>query len=271
VKAGDLGERGARLILSAMRTVPFAFGLVAAILVSATALAGDSKTIHPVVVELFTSQGCNDCPPADRLLADIAQRRDVIAITYPITYWDMLGWKDTLATEANTERQRAYARAMNHSGIYTPQMIVDGTEDVIGSRRDKVLAAIARRAAAPEKPYSIPIAIAASEDRIEIAIAGSPRRDRVDARVWVLQIRARARVDVEEGENAGKTLFYANVVRRIKEVGFWNGGPLTIDLPYGVRDDGRDGVVVLLQSKGHGAIIGAAMVLSRDRVPADED
>jgi hypothetical protein len=254
-----------------MRTLSLVLGLAAVIFASASAPAGENKTIHPVVVELFTSQGCNDCPPADRILAEIAQRRDVIALTLPITYWDMLGWKDTFATEQNTERQRAYARAMKHSGIYTPQMIVDGTEDVIGSRRDKVLAAIARRAAAPEKPYSIPIAIAATDDRIEIAIAGSPRRDRVDARVWVLHIRGQARVEVEDGENAGKTLFYANVVRRIKEVGFWNGGPLTIDLPYGVREDDRDGLVVLLQSKGHGPIIGAAMIRSRDRVPPDDD
>jgi hypothetical protein len=254
-----------------MRCASFAFGLVAAILVSAPALAGDNKTIHPVVVELYTSQGCNDCPPADRILAEIAQRRDVIALTFPITYWDMLGWKDTFATEANTERQRAYAKAMNHSGIYTPQVIVDGVEDVIGSRRDKVLAAIARRAAANVKAYNIPIAIAASDERIEIAIAGVPRHERVDARVWVMQTRSRARVNVEDGENQGKTLFYANIVRRIKEVGFWNGGPLTIDLPYPVRADDHDGLVVLLQSKRYGAIIGAAMVQSRDRVDADEE
>jgi hypothetical protein len=254
-----------------MRALLSVFAVLAVLAVSASAPAGETKTMHPVVVELFTSQGCNDCPPADRILAEISQRRDVIALTLPITYWNMLGWKDTFATEANTERQRAYARAMHHSGIYTPQMIVDGVEDVIGSRRDKVIAAIARRAVAPEKALSIPIAIAVADERIEIAIAGNPRRERVDARVWVMQTRSRARVSVEGGENEGKTLFYVNVVRRLKEVGYWNGGPLTIEWPYSLREDDHDGLVVLLQAKGHRGIIGAAMVQSRDRVDADEE
>lgn len=257
-----------------MRIVSVAFGLAASVLVALSlpaAAGGSDKTIHPVVVELFTSQGCSDCPPADRVLAEIAQRRNVIALTFPITYWDMLGWRDSFATEANTERQRAYARAMNHSGIYTPQMIIDGTEDVIGSRRERVLAVIAQRAAIDEATYNIPIAIVPTRNRIEVAIAGSARREPVDARVWVMRTRSQARVDIDDGENRGKTLFYANIVRRIKEVGFWNGGPLTIDLPFGLRDGQHDGIVVILQSKGHGAIIGAAMVTSPDRIDADDE
>jgi hypothetical protein len=101
---------------------------------------------RPVVVELFTSQGCSSCPPADELLGRLSARRDVLAISLPITYWDMLGWKDTLASEANTRRQKAYARSMGHGGIYTPQIIVDGVTDVVGSRDSEVEAAIARRA-----------------------------------------------------------------------------------------------------------------------------
>ena len=93
---------------------------------------------RPVVVELFTSQGCSDCPAADRILTELAKRTDVIALSLPITYWDMLGWKDTFATEANTQRQKSYARAMIHSGIYTPQMIIDGRFDVVGNQRDQV-------------------------------------------------------------------------------------------------------------------------------------
>jgi len=264
-------------MVMAMRTVsfapgPIAFGLVAAILVSAHALAGDNdKTIHPVVVELFTSQGCNDCPPADRLLTEIAQHRNVIALSLPITYWDMLGWKDTFATEANTQRQKAYAHAMNHSGIYTPQMIVDGIQDVVGSQRDKVLAAIDSRGEADEAGANVPIAIATSDERIEIAIAGSAAQARGDVRVWLMQTRSQARVDVEDGENRGRTLSYVNLVRRIKEVGHWNGGPMIIDLPIALREDDRDGLVVILQSKGYGQIIGAAMVQSPDRVSAEEE
>lgn len=259
-------------MVSAMRTASLALGLAAVIFASASALAGDSdKTIHPVVVELFTSQGCSDCPPADRLLAEIAQHRDVIALTLPITYWDMLGWKDTFATDANTQRQKAYARMMNHSGIYTPQMIVDGIQDVVGNQRDKVFAAIAQRGGVDEKSDNVPIAIATSDDRIEIAIAGSPGRARGDVRVWLMQTRSQARVDVDEGENRGRTLFYVNLVRRIKEVGRWNGGPMIIDLPLALREDDRDGLVVILQSRAYGPIIGAAMVQSPDRADVDEE
>ncbi|MEI9991075.1 MAG: DUF1223 domain-containing protein [Rhizomicrobium sp.] len=102
---------------------------------------------RPVVVELYTSQGCSSCPPADVLLGRLAQRPGVIAISLPITYWDMLGWKDTLASEANTRRQKAYAAAMGHGGVYTPQIIVDGVTDVVGSRAGAVEAAIAERRA----------------------------------------------------------------------------------------------------------------------------
>ncbi len=266
-----MGIRLSGLIVVPMRT-RFVLSLVATFVACAPALAADSdKTIHPVVVELFTSQGCSDCPPADRLLAEIAQKRDVIALTLPVTYWDMLGWKDTFATDTNTQRQKAYARMMNHSGIYTPQMILDGATDVVGSQRNKVLAAIAQREQANEATTDIPIAIAASEQKVQIAIAGNPRAQQGNVRIWVLQTRSQARVDVEEGENGGRTLTFVNLVRQIKDAGQWNGGPKIIDLPIVLREDDRDGIVVILQNRDYGAIIGAAMLQSSDRVdPEDE-
>lgn len=127
---------------SLRRIVVFAF---AAVLGAGAAHAGGA--LRPVVVELYTSQGCSSCPPADILLGRLAQRPGVIAISLPITYWDMLGWKDTLASEANTRRQKAYAAAMGHGGVYTPQIIVDGVSDVVGSRVGAVEAAIAERRA----------------------------------------------------------------------------------------------------------------------------
>ncbi|MEJ0026962.1 MAG: DUF1223 domain-containing protein [Rhizomicrobium sp.] len=125
---------------SPRRIVAFAF---AVLLCAGAAQAGP----RPIVVELYTSQGCSSCPPADVLLGRLAQRPGVIAISLPITYWDMLGWKDTLASEANTRRQKAYAAAMGHGGVYTPQIIVDGVIDVVGSRAGAVEAAIADRRA----------------------------------------------------------------------------------------------------------------------------
>ncbi len=250
----------------------FVLSLVTAFVASAPALAGDSdKTIRPVVVELFTSQGCADCPPADRVLAEIAPKRDVIALTLPVTYWDMLGWKDTFATATNTERQKAYARIMNHSGIYTPQIILDGVSDVVGSQRAKVVAAIAQREKANEGGADVPIAIAASEQKIQIAIAGNPRVRQGNVRIWVMLTRSQARVDIEEGENGGKTLTYVNLVRSIKDAGLWNGGPKIIDLPIALRSGDRDGIVVILQSQNYGAIVGAAMLQSPDRVSPEDD
>src|ERR1700686_693384 len=111
--------------------------ILAPIFAAALLVAGNSSMAGPKrqgVLELFTSQGCSSCPPADALLGRLADRKDVLALSLPVTYWDMLGWKDTLASEANTRRQKAYAEAMGRGGIYTPQMIVDGVSDVVGSR-----------------------------------------------------------------------------------------------------------------------------------------
>ena len=130
-----------------MRTRMFMAGLgfALALLFAGSANAGQPQASHPVVIELFTSQGCSDCPAADRIVAELAKRKDVLALSLPITYWDMLGWKDTFATEANTYRQKSYAKTMNRSGIYTPQIIVDGKIDVVGNQRDRVMSAIANR------------------------------------------------------------------------------------------------------------------------------
>ena len=136
--------------------------LVAGAVSLAPAEAGGVR--RPVVVELFTSQGCSSCPPADELLGRLADRRGVLAISLPITYWDMLGWKDTLATSANTHRQKAYAAAMGHGGVYTPQMIVDGVTDVVGSREGDVEAAIAKRQAEIEVSQARREALAAAHE-----------------------------------------------------------------------------------------------------------
>jgi hypothetical protein len=129
---------------------------------AASASAGEVR--RPVVVELFTSQGCSSCPPADELLGRLAERRGVLAISLPITYWDMLGWKDTLASSANTHRQKAYAAAMGHGAVYTPQIIVDGVNDVVGSREGDVEAAIAKRQAEIEVSQARREAIAAAHE-----------------------------------------------------------------------------------------------------------
>src|SRR5258705_224308 len=164
-----------------MRVRSVSLGALFAVAVITGAWAGQHAQ-RPVVVELFTSQGCSDCPAADRLVTELAKRKDVIALSLPIPYWDMLGWKDTYATDANTQRQKSYDRAMNRSGIYTPQMIIDGRLDVVGNQRDRVLAALMSRAG---EDADVPLVICTASGREEIAIPASKSKSKTLASIWV--------------------------------------------------------------------------------------
>jgi hypothetical protein len=229
-----------------------------AAVLSVAALPADAGPRRPVVVELFTSQGCSSCPPADAFLSQLAERKDVLAMSLPVTYWDMLGWKDTLASEGNTRRQKAYAAAMGRGGIYTPQMIVDGVTDVVGSREAQVEAAIAARAG---DMHAVPITVLATGDTLHITIGAASERQRVEATVWLFHILTRASVDVMAGENQGRNLVYRNVVRDVRPVGLWKGLALSLDLPRSDQISApHDAVAVLLQEGGYGRILGAAFL-----------
>jgi hypothetical protein len=218
-----------------------------------------APTTQAVVVELFTSQGCSDCPPADALLGELAKRKGVIALTLPVTYWDMLGWKDTFASEANTVRQKAYAKALGRSGVYTPQIIVNGVADIVGGRRDQVIAAIA---AHEHDSPAIPITVKTSPQLVQIAVAaGRTEAKDPDCTIWVMHTLNHADVHVGEGENKGRALAYTNIVRDLKAIGLWKGDAVTFTLPRGALTSvPHDGFVVLLQRDDHGQVIGAAMV-----------
>ena len=235
--------------LHVILTVALATGQFA---VADAAMAGAKR---PVVVELFTSQGCNSCPPADALLARLADRKDVIALSLPITYWDMLGWKDTLASENNTRRQKAYAQVMGHGGVYTPQMIIDGVNDLVGSRDAAVEGAIEARAA---DLRSVPVALTVSPRELHVSVgAGQEHGD--DATIWMFQILSKATVSIHAGENDGRSITYRDVVRDVKAIGVWKGQPVSLDLP---REDSmsepHDAVAVVVQQNGYGRIVGAA-------------
>jgi hypothetical protein len=171
--------------------------LGAAALFATPALAGGG--VRPVVVELYTSQGCNSCPPADALLGKLAQRPDVIALSLPITYWDMLGWKDTLASDVYTRRQKSYAAAMGHGGVYTPQIIVDGVMDVVGSRGASVDLAIAQRQATLAVATAVAMARAESVRAVadatraaELASRGDNAGERAAVRAAAAAARAQS-------------------------------------------------------------------------------
>ena len=257
------------------------------------ALAGG----RPVVVELYTSQGCNTCPPADAFLGKLAQRSDVIALSLPITYWDMLGWKDTLANDANTRRQKAYAEAMGHGGVYTPQIVVDGVQDVVGSRVALVESAIeARRqsfdgnialadarkaeaasgarmvalsnatveaAPAPSQAHGtdpvIPVSVTENHQELRIRVGAMDGAH--NATVWMFHIRSAVNVAIKAGENEGHTITYHNVVGDLRAVGVWKGEALSLTLPrMAMAGLPHDGVAVIVQQGGYGHVIGAAYI-----------
>lgn len=211
-----------------------------------------------VVLELYTSQGCSSCPPADALVERLADRPDVLALSFPVTYWDMLGWKDTLASEGNTRRQKAYAAAMGHGGVYTPELIVDGVTDVVGSREPQVEGAIsARRADLRE----VPITLSLSPNALHIAIGALPEKNVDDATVWLLHVLNRASVRIGAGENNGRKLDYRDVVREVRAVALWKGQPLSLDIPRADQNMPEyDSVAVLVQEGTYGRIIGARMI-----------
>jgi len=257
-----LGSAGAFAYLLGMSFRFLASTFAAIVIAAPIAVAGSPPEAGgtPVVVELFTSQGCSDCPPADAFLGELAKRKDVIALTLPVTYWDMMGWKDTFASEANTVRQKAYAKQMGRSGVYTPQIVVNGVADVVGGRRDQVIAAIA--AHAKDRP-NIPIRVNVSPKVVQIAIGSERDADDKDSdcTIWVMHTLNHAEVKVGEGENKGRTLAYTNIVRNLKAVGLWKGEAVTLKLPRKALSGGpHDGLVVLLQRDRYGQIVGATMV-----------
>jgi hypothetical protein len=232
----------------------------ALILCGISAMAGPAK--RPVVVELYTSQGCASCVPADALLARLTKRADVVPMSLSVTYWDMLGWKDTLASETNTRRQKSYAAVMGHGAVYTPQIIVDGVSDVVGSREQAVEAAIDAHVR-DDDLESVPVSLDETKQSLHIAIGGTTDRNmKTPATVWMFHLRGQATVAIGGGENDGRTMTYHNVVGDLKAVGQWKGEPLAIDLPRSAMEGlSHDSLVVVVQGGGgYGKVIGAAML-----------
>jgi hypothetical protein len=220
------------------------------------ASAGAAQS-RPAVIELFTSQGCSSCPTADAFMEELAAMPDVLSLSYNVDYWDYLGWRDTLATAANSQRQYDYAKARGDMDVYTPQIICDGQSHYVGSNKTAILAAIDRVRAA--KPLNwVPMAIERHGDEFMIT-AGTAQAARPNGTIWLMSVMPRVSVEVERGENAGQKLTYYNVVRNITPGGMWHGEPLALNLPVkGVFKDCCTACVALLQSGSVGPIMGAA-------------
>ncbi len=202
----------------------------------------------PVVVELFTSQGCSSCPPADAFLTDLAhQAKNVLPLAFHVTYWDSLGWKDPYSLDAATARQRHYARTLGQDGVYTPEMVVDGVTGFVGSNRAEGLEAIAR--AERGHPAGVPVGV--SRDGQSLVVSAGTGLGK--ARLLLVGFDPSHETHIGRGENRDRTLMESNIVRSLISVGAWTGEAISLRVP----PPAGESFAVLLQAED-GRIIGAA-------------
>ena len=218
------------------------------------------------VVELFTSQGCSSCPPADKIIGELARDPNVIALSMPIEYWDYLGWKDTLADSRFSARQKAYSQMRGDRDVYTPQVIVNGSANVIGSDRSAIDSAIQNTQKAAGV-MSVPVTMTLSGKQINVSVAASKAATVVHGEVWICSVSKAVPISIGRGENRGREVTYYNVVRNVLKVGDWNGssGSWTIPLEN-ISRDGVDAAVVFVQDGNRdkpGPMLGAAYTALR--------
>ena len=207
----------------------------------------------PVVVELYTSQGCSSCPPADEFLGKLAKRDDVIALSLHVDYWDYIGWKDIFADPQYTNRQQAYARAAGKRMVYTPQMVVAGQDLVVGTKPGEVGRLIKAYNAAPAK-----VGISIERDGDQVRITAEPLAKGLGEMViQMVRFKEGQSVRIKRGENAGRNLAYYNVVTQLSVLKTWNG---TSALTFAAKIAGNDECVIIVQAANHGSILAAARV-----------
>ena len=214
------------------------------------------------VVELFTSQGCSSCPPADRIIGELARDPSVIALSMPIDYWDYLGWKDTLADSRFTARQKAYSQMRGDREVYTPQVIVNGSAHVIGSDRASIESAIGNTKKA-DGVMSVPVTMTQAGKQITVSVAASSEgAAAAHGEVWICSVSKAVPISIGRGENSGREITYHNVVRNLLKVGDWNGSADSWTVPLeNISREGVDAAVVFVQDGSRdrpGPMLGAA-------------
>ncbi|WP_085902347.1 DUF1223 domain-containing protein [Kiloniella majae] len=219
-------------------------------------VAGLSETA-PVVIELFTSQGCSSCPPADALLSELADQPGIIALSYHVDYWDYIGWKDPFSSPEATQRQRDYGSSLSLRYVYTPQLVIDGRRELVGSRRGDVLLGI-EEAAKAGKAVSLSIAgNTLSEPTVsfgkELPLEGS-------ATLWVAVFDEQHETEIQRGENKGLFMVNKHVVRGFERAAEWNGTDASVSFNFASLGlSPKDGYALLLQDGIGGAILGAVL------------
>jgi len=209
------------------------------------------------VVELFTSQGCSSCPPADAIVADLARRRpDLLPLTFHVTYWNNLGWQDPFSFDAATERQRRYVALSVSPEVYTPAMVVDGRHDVVGS--DSAAVAATLRQAEADAKVTAPVDLARAGKALSVTVGAGQGK----GQIILIGYDHAHQTNVGRGENSGRTLLEANIVRSMTSIGNWTGTALVLNaaMPAG------EAVAVIVQAE-NGAVLGAGR-LAMDAPPA---
>ena len=227
--------------------------LIAGIFAAGVLLGGtravQAEPTGPIVVELYTSQGCSSCPPADELLHQLAERADVLPLALHVDYWDYIGWADSFARPEHTKRQKAYAHVAGSRTIYTPQMVVGGVQQIVGARPMEVADAIMEHMKVGQ-----PVRLTASRQGDTVAVSAPALGEPRQLYIQLVRFTPEQTVMIERGENAGKTMVYANVVREWKVLAEWSGAePLALEIPA----DGEGESAVIVQAKGPGPILGA--------------
>ncbi len=246
-----------------MRLPSFAAALLAAVALPSVASAQQTASGQiSCVLELYTSQGCSSCPPADQLLKSYLGRDDVLALSLNVDIWDRLGWPDTLAKHQFTERQRQYARSRGDGNVYTPQTVINGMAHAVGSDRAEIDQMIK---ATDAKKRSMAVALTFRPETGGLTLDApawlNASAAAVDATLWLVKFTPRIEVVIGRGENAGRTIAYHNVVRDLTAVGSWRGSAKSTALSRAALDGCTVGTcAVLLQQGGTGSILGAAWV-----------
>jgi hypothetical protein len=231
--------------------------IVAGLAAAAAGLRAQASSSHgPVVVELYTSQGCSSCPPADRILGELSTMPNVIALAFHVDYWDNIGWRDRFAIPNAALRQREYVKALGLSSAFTPQAVINGRSSITGSDKPRIMAVIADAAS-----DAVPVGLGVSDGMLTIALPD--RAERNTYTVFVAAYLPQASTPVGRGENTGRTLEEFNIVRQFRSVGTWNGHAVTFRTSLHSFPADASRAAVLIQRDGQGPMAGSAAIALR--------
>ena len=241
------------VMIKPIRILMFTLALALAPLMPMAALADDKP---PIVVELYTSQGCSSCPPADKYMGELIKRPEILGLTFHVDYWDYIGWKDPFALPGNTTRQKQHSSNLGLRNIYTPQMVIQGAANAVGSDRMDVDRAIDKA----RKLSQIPISLKHNNsDQLNISIPTTAYKG--SAKILLVAFDDKHSTSVKRGENGGRQLSYYHVVREMKKIGTWTGQAISLNTSVaGMAAAGRNACAVLIQSERTGRILGAAQI-----------